>query len=179
MNTPLPTWYVWGANANSQKRTGCNSMLMEAQSSEVLVSNDQFSYFQMDEEWDDWAQQLPPLVVPFADIDYLMDYQNVFSQIEKGIATSRPILSFHQGQKHRQGLWLGEGLWKWRLFEYAQKESHELLDGLIQKCVQFLAIKEDMTRFVLVCLKRFMSMKICLSRHNYMMQITNYLTSRM
>ena len=61
----------------------------------------------MDEEWDDWAQQLPPLLVPFADVDYLMDYQNVFSQIEKGIATNRPILSFHQGQKHRQALWLG------------------------------------------------------------------------
>ena len=77
-----------------------------------------------------------PLLVPFADVDYLMDYQNVFSN-RKGIATSRPILSFHQGQKHRQGLWLGRDFWKWRLFEYAQKESHELLDGLIQKCVQF------------------------------------------
>ena len=146
-NAPLPTWYVWGANANSQKTDWLQLNAYGGQSSEVLVSNDQFSYFQMDEEWDDWAQQLPPLLVPFADVDYLMDYQNVFSQIEKGIATSRPILSFHQGQKHRQGLWLGEGLWKWRLFEYAQKESHELLDGLIQKCVQFLAIKEDKRLF--------------------------------
>ena len=120
---------------------------MVGQSSEVLVKSEEFSYFQIDEEWDDWAQQLPPLVVPFADVDYLMDYQNVFSQTEKGIATNRPILSFHQGQKHRQALWLGEGLWKWRLFEYAQKESHELFDGLIQQCVQFLAVKEDKRLF--------------------------------
>ena len=78
---------------------------------------------------------------------YLMDYQNVFSQTEKGIVTNRPILSFHQGQQHRQALWLGEGLWKWRLFEYAQKESHDLFDGLIQQCVQFLAVKEDKRLF--------------------------------
>tara|TARA_B100000683_G_scaffold37094_3_gene32516 strand:+ start:4997 stop:7012 length:2016 start_codon:yes stop_codon:yes gene_type:complete len=144
---PLPIWYVWGANATTQQTDWMQLNAYEGISSEVLVNSEEFSYFQMDEEWDAWAQQLPPLVVPFADINYLMDYQNVFSQKEKGIATNRPILSFHKGQEHRQALWLGEGLWKWRLFEYAQNESHELLDGLIQQCVQFLAVKEDKRLF--------------------------------
>ena len=57
---PLPIWYVWGANANSQKTDWLQLNAYGGQSSEVLVSNEEFSYFQMDEEWDDWAQQLPP-----------------------------------------------------------------------------------------------------------------------
>ncbi len=144
---PLPTWYVWGANSTSQQTDWLKLNTYGLQSSEVLVKSEEFSYFQIDEGWDAWAQQLPPLVVPFAEVNYFMDYQNVFSQTEKGIAMNRPILSFHQGQQHRQALWLGEGLWKWRLFEYAQKESHDLFDGLIQQCVQFLAVKEDKRLF--------------------------------
>ena len=144
---PIPTFYVWGANNNSQQTDWLQLNAFGGQSSEVLVKCEDFSYFQIDEEWDIWAQQLPPLVVPFADINYLMNCQNIFSQTENGIATNRPILTFHQGQKHRQAIWLGEGLWKWRLFEYAQKESHQLFDGLIQQCVQFLAVKEDKRQF--------------------------------
>lgn len=144
---PLPIWYVWGANTTTQQTDWLRLHSYAGQSSEVLVNSEEFSYFQIDKKWDAWAKQLPPLLVPFVDINYLMDYQNIFSQIEKGVATNRPILSFHQGQKHRQALWLGEGLWKWRLFEYAQNESHELLDGLMQQCVQFLAVKEDKRLF--------------------------------
>lgn len=143
----LPVWYVWGANSSSQQIDWLQLNTYSGQSSEVLIKKEEFSYFQLDEDWDAWTQQLPPLVAPFAEVNYLTDYQNIFSQTEKGIATNRPILSFHQGQQHRQALWLGEGLWKWRLFEYAEKESHHLFDGLIQQCVQFLAIKEDKRLF--------------------------------
>lgn len=143
----LPTWHVWGAEANSQQTDWLQLHAYNGQSSEVLVKSEDFSYFQLDEDWSSWVQKLPPLVVPFADVNYLLDYQNIFSQTEKGIATNRPVLSFHQGQQHRQALWLGEGIWKWRIFEYAQKESYDLFDGLIQQCVQFLAVKEDKRMF--------------------------------
>ena len=39
------------------------------------------------------------------------------------------------------------GALKWRLFEYAEKESHHLFDDLVQQCVQFLAVKEDKSFF--------------------------------
>ncbi len=144
---PLPTWNVWGANTTSQQTDWLQLHVYNGQSSEVLVKSEDFSYFQLDEAWSAWAEQLPPLLVPFADVKYLMDYQNIFSQTEKGIVTNRPVLSFHQGQQYRQALWLGEGLWKWRLFEYAKKESHDIFDRLIQQCVQFLAVKEDKRTF--------------------------------
>ncbi len=140
---PIPTWHIWGSNAASQQTDWLQLHVYNGQSSEVFVKSDDFSYFQIDEEWEFWSQKLPPLVIPFADVNYLLDYQNIFSQIEKGVTTNRPVLSFHQGHNYRQALWLGEGLWKWRLFEYSQKESHYLFDGLIQQCVQFLAVKED------------------------------------
>ena len=80
-----------------------------------------------------------------------MDYQNVFSQMKRNCHPSS-ILSFHQVRNIVKDFGWG-GLWKWRLFEYAPKESHELLDGLIQKCVQFLAIKEDKRLFRVSLLK--------------------------
>ncbi len=127
-DAPLPTWYVWGANTNSLQTDWLQLNAFNGQSSEVFVKIDEFSYFQLDEAWTSWIQQLPPLVVPFTDLNFILDYQNIFSQIEKGISTNRPVFSFHQGHEHRQALWLGEGLWKWRLFEYKQRESHDLFD---------------------------------------------------
>ena len=144
---PIPTWYILGANAASIQTDWFSFNTSNKQSSEVLAKIEDFSYFQLNDAWSDWQKQLPPLIVPFGDVNYFLDYQNIFSQTEKGIAMDRPVLSFHQGQEYRQALWLGEGLWNWRLFEFAKRESNDLFDKLIQQCVQFLAIKEDKRLF--------------------------------
>ncbi len=144
---PLPTWHVLGAQTNSRQFDWLEMNSLNSIGSEVLVNLKPFSFFQIDEEWVKWIQKLPPLSVPFSRFDYQSDYQNLFAQTEKGIVTNKPIFSFHQGQDNRQAIWVGEGLWKWRLFEYAEKESHHLFDDLVQQCVQFLAVKEDKSFF--------------------------------
>lgn len=144
---PLPTWHVLGAQTNSRQFDWLEMNSLNSIGSEVLVNLKPFSFFQIDEEWAKWIQKLPPLSVPFSRFDYQSDYQNLFAQTEKGIVTNKPIFSFHQGQDNRQAIWVGEGLWKWRLFEYAEKESHHLFDDLVQQCVQFLAVKEDKSFF--------------------------------
>ena len=144
---PIPTWYILGVNAASIQTDWFTFNAFNKQSSVVFAKIEDFSYFQLNDAWSDWQNQLPPLTVPFGDVNYFMDYQNIFSQTENGIATNRPVLSFHQGQGFRQALWLGEGLWKWRLFEFAKRESNDLFDELIQQCIQFLAIKEDKRMF--------------------------------
>jgi len=42
---------------------------------------------------------------------------------------------------------MGEGLWQWRLQEYASNQNQEAFDELISKLVQFLSSKEDKRKF--------------------------------
>jgi hypothetical protein len=41
----------------------------------------------------------------------------------------------------------GEGMWKWRIFDYAQRQNFELFDELVGKIIQYLSTKEDKRRF--------------------------------
>jgi hypothetical protein len=41
----------------------------------------------------------------------------------------------------------GEGLWKWRIAEYARTGNHDNFNEIIDKMVQYLSIQEDKRRF--------------------------------
>jgi hypothetical protein len=47
----------------------------------------------------------------------------------------------------RMGVIAGEGIWRWRLRNYAESQDHELVNELLLKTVQYLTVKEDKSRF--------------------------------
>jgi hypothetical protein len=42
---------------------------------------------------------------------------------------------------------VGEGMWSWRLQEFAKNQNHNAFDEMISKIIQFLSTKEDKRRF--------------------------------
>ena len=76
---PIPCWYIWGVSSNSMQTDWLKLIPFNKHSSEVSVKIEDFSYFQVNEAWSDWVQQLPPLLVPFADVDYFLNYQNIIN----------------------------------------------------------------------------------------------------
>jgi hypothetical protein len=63
------------------------------------------------------------------------------------IDTDQPLLAVGETNGVRTGIFLAEGLWKWRLFDYLQHQSHELFDELMGKTVQYLSVREDKRKF--------------------------------
>ncbi|NJN35096.1 MAG: hypothetical protein HC817_13400 [Saprospiraceae bacterium] len=47
----------------------------------------------------------------------------------------------------KTGIIAAEGFWKWRLFDFAQHENHDLSNSLVSKIIQFLSVKEDKRKF--------------------------------
>jgi hypothetical protein len=44
-------------------------------------------------------------------------------------------------------VFLGEGLWRWRNYNYMLEQNHEVFNEIITKTIQFLSIKEDKSLF--------------------------------
>jgi hypothetical protein len=63
------------------------------------------------------------------------------------IDTDQPLLAVGETNGIKTGILLGEGLWRWRLFDYLQHQNHEIFDELVGKTVQYLSIKEDKRKF--------------------------------
>lgn len=90
----------------------------------------------------------PPLVAPFGEFQAAGDAEPLLYQRIGKVDTRYPLLLLGENSGgSKVGVLCGEGIWKWRLFDYLQNENHEIFDDLLGKTVQYLSLKEDKRRF--------------------------------
>lgn len=138
--TNVPTWYFFGENTSGSRLDwlSFNSSSVIEQVSPVF---NEFSLFSLNEDWNNWIKQLPPVYSPIA--NFSTSGQTIFSQSIKGIELDKPLFVFSNESGVRQSAFIGEGIWRWRLYEYKQRKNHELFDELIQKTIQYLVLIDD------------------------------------
>jgi len=109
--------------------------------------NKNFNLFNGETEWPQKIDRYPPLQVPFGDVEANTVGQVLLYQRIKNVGTSYPLLTLGENNGVRSALFLGDGLWKWRLANFQIYENHEVFDGLIGKITQYLSVKRDNRRF--------------------------------
>lgn len=111
----------------------------------VLQPN--FNTFTLSDEIREIISQFPPITTPFADFKSKADAITMLGQRIGSINTEYPLLVLGEEQGVKKGILTGEGVWKWRIFDYVQHQSHELFDEMFGKIIQYLGTKEDKRRF--------------------------------
>ncbi len=106
-----------------------------------------FTYFTLSEELKGLLPNFTPVAVPFGEYALGPSAQAVLYQRIGKVDTRYPLLALGEKGGVRTGLFCGEGLWRWRLFDFLQNESHERFEELIGKTVQYVSLKEDKRRF--------------------------------
>lgn len=107
----------------------------------------QFAAFSIDPRI---AQELPkfnPLNSAFGTFGATPQAQVVLWKRIGKIDTDQPLLAVGESNGIKTGVWMAEGLWRWRLFDFLQHNNHEIFDELVGKTVQFLSLKEDKRKF--------------------------------
>lgn len=94
--------------------------------------------------------QFPPLTTPFGDYKITGNAQVFLNQKIGKIDTKYPLLLFGEFNGIKTGVLCGEGIWRWRLFDYLQHKNHEMSDLIIDKTIQYLSVKEDKRKFRVV-----------------------------
>src|SRR5690606_23590782 len=59
------------------------------------------------------------------------------------ITTSYPLLLYNQQLDKKTAVFAGDGLWRWRNYNYLFANNHDVFDEIISNTMQYLAIKED------------------------------------
>lgn len=147
-----PRLFVVGTQTDIYKFNKIQSLLTingdgrntnDAQAS--LVQN--FGLFTLDPSVSQAIEQFPPLTTMFGDYKLTGNASVLLMQKIGKIDTHYPLLMFGEFNGIKTGILAGEGIWKWRLFDYLQRQNHSIIDQLIDKSIQYLSVKEDKRKF--------------------------------
>ncbi len=118
--------------------------------------NPGFSSFKIDAEFNNLLRNAPPLRMPFGTWRTANSSEAILQQRVGSIATSDPLLVANQTGGRKTATLLGEGLWRWRLYDYAVANNHDRFDKFVVSLVQYLSLKDDKRKFRLQYANSFM-----------------------
>ncbi len=109
--------------------------------------NKNFSLFVLSDETKNALENSPPLLSPFGNTQLSPAFQNLAFQNIRNIHTNKTMMAFGNDKGRKIGFVVGEGLWKWRLYNYQTSGNHDAFNELTHKMVQYLALKENEDNF--------------------------------
>ncbi|HKC69850.1 MAG TPA: hypothetical protein VKG26_16560 [Bacteroidia bacterium] len=111
------------------------------------VFNTGFSLFNISNELKSYMKDFPAVSCALTTYKVSNGAVALVNQQIGQVQTENPILVFADNGGQKSALFCAEGLWRWKLRDYADHENNELFDELIQKTVQYLSVKADKSFF--------------------------------
>ncbi len=147
----IPVLFLIGQNSLTEQ---LNSLEMGLQISASKNSEEvqatfqpDFSLFTLSPDAKEILEKSPPLVAPFGNTQVSPVLQNLAYQSIRNIQTNKTLLAFGLDKGRKVGFVVGEGLWRWRLYNYQAAGNQDAFNELIQKMIQYLALKENEDNF--------------------------------
>ena len=109
--------------------------------------NEAFNLFTVDKELQTYLKEVPALKTFFGNYTPLNATETFIKQKIGQIETENPVLLFSEYNGCKFAVFIGDGLWRWKLRNYADKGDHRLFNSLVGKVVQYLAVKKDKSFF--------------------------------
>ncbi len=138
-----PMWIITGSQSNfqaiSQLQDGTTLTMNRNMLQDALPAyNTSFSGFTLPQNIQSITDKLPPLSMPSGTIKTAPNAIILFNQRNN----SMPLWWLQQGN-HPVAITAGEGLWRWRLYEYRYFNQHTLVDECIRQTVSFLTANSN------------------------------------
>jgi hypothetical protein len=154
----MPVWFIAGNQTDFMRLQSTDRAIrisgLSNQKDHVSpILNDNFTRFHLSEEAASVLGGFPPVTIPFGRWELGGSTETILHQRIGNISTDRPLLLVNEDNGRKTAIFIGEGIWRWRLHEYARTENHKIFDELVTKLVQFLASKEDKRKFRVYPLK--------------------------
>jgi len=143
--TPKPAWYILGAQSNGTLANNQGAPAVLNINSQNLRNafpayNPGFNLFTLPPNLQAVIDKMPPLALPVGEIRPLANTISLFTQ--KDDPGKIPLWAFRQGTTPT-AITTGEGIWRWRLYEYKNFGSHEVTDECIRQTIAFLSVNNN------------------------------------
>lgn len=147
----VPVWFIAGGSSDIPALSAAQGLL-EIRGDGGNMNESQalpvagFQVFTLDEDARSGITRFPPLLAPFGDYRTGSAARPMLRQRIGAVQTDYPLWLFGEDDQRRLAILAGEGIWKWRLFDYLQHRDHAIIDEYIGKTVNYLATREDKRR---------------------------------
>ncbi|MEZ0483991.1 VWA domain-containing protein [Fibrella aquatica] len=143
-----PTLFVVGAQSSTAALNPINPVISvlgppNQVDKTTAYFNSSFKQLNFDPAKLELLDKLPPLTAPYGEYKLLPGSETVLWQQIGTVRTTKPMLALNTTGTRKAAVLLGEGIWQWRLEEYALTDKQEVVDELIQKVLQLISVKED------------------------------------
>ncbi len=148
----IPSIFIIGSETNlanfNNLQVGVNVLASGFQSDKVTPAfNNNFNRFNFSDEKKSVIGRYPPITVPFGNYRITANSEVILYQRVGSLVTEKPLLVVNENNGKKTAIVIGEGLWQWRLQEYAKNENQEAFDEFFSKLIQYISAKEDKRKF--------------------------------
>ncbi|MES2589545.1 MAG: hypothetical protein V4622_11250 [Bacteroidota bacterium] len=159
LNSKVPVLYFVGTNTNSSTAQKLNIGLTftnTTQTDEVQANfSEGFDLFEVSEELRSELPKFPPMIVRYGVPKIGTQNKSFLNQKLANINKKDALFYFGSLDKRKYGVFLGEGIWKWKLANYLKFKNHNLFNEFFQKINQYLVQKENSSNLRITLPKRF------------------------
>lgn len=106
-----------------------------------------FSLFTLSDKTLQTIPKLPPFSCFFGEYTANPASKILLHQKINSVETDFPLWLFNESGDEKFGVLCGEGLWRWRLYDYLMNKNQDATNELINKTVQYLSVKTDKRPF--------------------------------
>jgi len=148
----IPSWFIVTGQTNVNDLGKLQSIVNISGASGAVndvqpVISGGFNLFTFDGSYTKLIEDFPPLKSPYGDFKASPTSQTFFTQKIGTIETDFPLFAMEQSNNYKTAILVGEGLWRWRMFDYMKNKNFETFNEIISKSVQYLAVKNDKRQF--------------------------------
>ena len=177
----IPSFTVLGNNLSLENIDylyfGIKENNFKGQNEVSAQLNQNFKSFGFDKEWQNTISIYPPLSVPFSvNYNLVPTAKELVFQSLNGLKMNYPIIYFFSSKDIKHGVLLGEGIWRWKMYEYNQTNDAKVFKSLFKKVIQYLKITEKKSRLnIMVPKENFVdqSLNIYVEYYNELIEINN------
>lgn len=151
----IPVWSFSGANAILKNDLSMANLAQKTNECEPVLEQN-FPLFTISDELRKTIKEFPAVVCPFG--TYQTENSSIILLYQRiGIVdTKTPLMLFNSVDENKVAIFTGEGIWKWRLQDYAANGNTAIFDEFVSKTVQYLSVKVDKSFFKTICKNNFL-----------------------
>lgn len=148
----ISLWFIVGSQTAvpifNQYQTALQIVPRAMSSNEVQAEvNKDFTYFTINQNDAKELSKLPPLSNIFGDYKIGANAQTLLFQKIGSMSTQYPLWCMQATGLAKIGVLAGEGIWRWRFYDFLQHKNNDAVDNFIIKTAQYLSVKHDKKQF--------------------------------
>ncbi|MFA9390433.1 MAG: hypothetical protein ACERKD_11525 [Prolixibacteraceae bacterium] len=133
---------------------GLNNLNLKFQLNPTLITeestpyfNEAFSLFSLPGNIKDVEHIYPPLLTHFTEYEIAGEYSVLAYQKINGIEMNYPLLMAGSIAGRKIGAIMGEGIWRWRFYEYQNYDNQNAFNMIVVNLFNYLCVSEEREQF--------------------------------